>query len=109
MHDLHHKRRWVFGPLTPSGTPLAGEYSLRHTSMLAHNGKSMSYCEFNAHGLAAARACPELIVLGSIHDPGPIHGAIADHYGTHGVQKGMSQHDALVALAKHHPSFEPPD
>ena len=109
MIQLHHKHRWVLTPVLENGKPLVAEYTLDYVLHLAHGGKGLAYCEFNVHGLAAARACTDLHVFPSIHSAAPIHADVVAHYGGHGVQEGMSQHDALLQLAKHHGSFEPPE
>lgn len=107
MKGLHHKIRWVFGPLKADGTALAGEYALNHTTLLEYEGMAMTQCEFNVHGLAAARACTSLTVLPSIHAKASIGDPIAKHFSGHGLSKDMSHYDAMMALAKYHPGFEP--
>lgn len=109
MLELHHKRRWVLTPIKEDGSPLVDEYAIRHVLHLPHGGKGLAYCEFNIQGLAAARACPELHVFPSIHSAEAINQAVAVHYAGHGLKDGMSHHDALMVLAKHHGSFEPPE
>lgn len=109
MH-LSHKSRWIFSPLVISGDsekPLASEYAVQWEAPMHFNGFALTHCVMNAHQLAAAKKNPHLVVLPSIYLRQPIPNEIADHHAAHGVKRGMLLHEALCALAAHHPNFEP--
>ena len=94
-------------PLKADGSALVAEYAIDCATLLAHEGKALAYCVFNAQGLLSARACPDLIVWPSLHSILTLSDAVADHFAEHGLKRGMSHHAALVTLSKHHPAFEP--
>ena len=102
-----HKKRWILSPVKATGEPLAADYCMTWEGFLLHEGKELVFCIMNAHQHAAAKADPRLVVMGSLHSSEPVHGAIAAHYAGHGVQAHHTVHDALRALAVHHPNLEP--
>jgi hypothetical protein len=109
MH-LNHKRRWVFSPMVSVGEeqkPLVAEYSLEWESPLIYEGFALTHCVMNAHQFAAAKKDPKLIVLPTIQARQPIDPKVAEHHAKLGVVAGMLLHEALEALAAHHPNFAP--
>ncbi len=113
MH-LNHKARWVFSPMvynekTRLTTPLAAEYAVQWECPMPLNGQALVHCVMNGHQLAAARKDPNLVVLPSLHERAKVHPKVATHYAQHGVKGSMLLHEALIALAAHHPNFEPED
>ncbi len=105
---LDHKARWIFSPLDAvTGHPVAAEYAIQWEAPLHHDGAALVHCIMNAHQLSAARKDKRLIVLDSIHSAKTIPGQVAYHHRAHGLHDAMTLHDALVCMAKHHPSFEP--
>jgi hypothetical protein len=105
-HD--HKYRWVFGPVV-EGKHAAGEYSLSCEFPYLFNGAGLAYCVMNAHQIAAARQDPRLIVLPSLHSTASVPDCVVDHHCEHGVTRGMTMHDFLVAMSVYHSNFEPED
>jgi hypothetical protein len=102
----------VFSPVVQAGGreyPLVAEYSLTWEAPLIYQGFALTHCIMNAHGLAAAKADPKLVVLPSVHDRQPIDKTVAAHHAPLGVKPTMLLHEALEALAAHHPNFAPED
>lgn len=111
MH-LNHKSRWVFSPMVKIGNqtlPLVSEYSLVWEAPMIYEGFALTHCVMNSHGLAAAKVHPELVVFPSVHARQPIPAQVAQHHAAHGVKPTMLIHEALEALAAHHPNFAPGD